>query len=339
MRPRSLASTQRLSGAASHLLRRNAVDRHDAAAQHRRIGELGVGLHRFRRVAEGGEVVGVDVEEVIGRSVGLNTVLELRHQRAVDQGDGDEEAEAEPERDRDLPGDRARAGDARQRERQGRWLGAPEARGKLLQQPAEAEQQEKAADDAGGDRERDGALLGRSDGESEEREPARRRGDDEGKRRPLLLVGEMRAHQHRRRHDAGAAQRQKHEEQHGEEPRACRGEKRHGMRLDRERDGQRLAIGGGEQRRGQRAKNEADDDAEAGEHERLDQIDGEHEPARGAERLEGGDHAALLRHVAADGVADADAAKQQRGQAHEADELGEALAPRAGSRARDRSNR
>ena len=112
----------------------------------------------------------------------------------------------------------------------------------------------------------------------------------------------------------GAAQRQKHEEQHGEEARACRGQQRQRMRLDGERDGQRLAIGGGEERRGQRAKTEADDDADPGEHERLDQIDGKHEPARGAERLEGGDDAALLRHVAADGVADADAAKQQRGQ-------------------------
>ena len=135
----------------------------------------------------------------------------------------------------------------------------------------------------------------------------------------------MRAHQHRGRHDFGAAQGQKHEEQHGEEARACRGQKRQGMRLDRERDGQRLAIGGGEKRRGQRAKNKADDDADPGEHERLDQIDGKHEPARGAERLEGGDDAALLRHVAADGVADADAAKEQRGQSDEADELGEAL--------------
>ena len=242
-------------GCCLHLLRRNAVDRDDAAAQHRRVGKLGVGLHRFRRVAEGGEILGVDVEEIIAGSVGLNAVLELGHQRALDQGDSDEEAEAEPERDRDLPRDRARACDARERERPGRWLGAPEARGKLLQQPAEAEQQEKASDDAGGDGERDGALLGRGDGEGKERKSARRRGDDEGKRRPLLLVGEMRAHQHGGRHDFGAAERQKHEEQHGEEACACRGEKRQRMRLDRERDGQRLAIGGGEKRRGQRAKN------------------------------------------------------------------------------------
>ena len=48
--------------------------------------------------------------------------------------------------------------------------------------------QEKARNDAGGDGERDGALLGSRDGESKEREPARRRGDDEGERRPLLLV-------------------------------------------------------------------------------------------------------------------------------------------------------
>ena len=63
----------------------------------------------------------------------------------------------------------------------------------------------------------------------------------------------------------------------------------------------------------------------SGEQQRLEQIDGEHEPARRAEAFEGGDDFALLGHVALDGVADADAAEQQRGQPDEADELGEAV--------------
>ena len=170
-----------------------------------------------------------------------------------------------------------------ERKRERRRLGAAESCRERLQQPAEAEQQDEPGDDAGGDRGGDGALLRGRDGEREQRKAACSRRDDEAKRRPFLLVGEMGAHQHCRRHDAGAAQRQKHEEQHGEEAGASSGQQRHWMRLDGESDGQGVAIGRRQQSRGERAEHEPEDDAETGEHQRLDEIDGKHEPARSAQ--------------------------------------------------------
>ena len=97
------------------------------------------------------------------------------------------------------------------------------------------------------------------------------------------------------------------------------------MRLDRQRDRQRVGIERGDQRRRKRADDEPDGDADERQQQGLEEIDGEHEPARRAETFEGGDDLALLRHVALNGVADADAAEQERGQPDEADELGEAV--------------
>ena len=97
------------------------------------------------------------------------------------------------------------------------------------------------------------------------------------------------------------------------------------MRLERKRDGQRIAIDGRKDGRRQRADEKPDGDADNGEQKRLDQIDGENETAWGAEAFERGDDLALLGHVALDGVADADAAKKQRRQPDEVDELGEAV--------------
>ncbi len=97
------------------------------------------------------------------------------------------------------------------------------------------------------------------------------------------------------------------------------------MRLDRQRDRQRVGIERGDQGRDECTDDEPDGDADQRQQQRLEKIDGEHQPARGAETFEGGDDLALLRHVALDGVADADAAEQERGQPDEADELGEAV--------------
>ena len=81
------------------------------------------------------------------------------------------------------------------------------------------------------------------------------------------------------------------------------------MRLGRKLNRQCIAISEREQERRQRPEQKANGDADACEHQRLDQVDGKHQPARRAEALEGGDHLALFRHIAADGIADADAAE------------------------------
>ena len=71
---------------------------------------------------EGGEVGGLDIEEVIGGRVDLDIAGDLGEQRAVDQRHGDEEPEAEAERDGDGAGERTRPGDAGERERKRRRL-------------------------------------------------------------------------------------------------------------------------------------------------------------------------------------------------------------------------
>ena len=73
-----------------------------------------------------------------------------------------------------------------------------------------------------------------------------------------------------------------------------------------------------------RAGGEPDHRADAGEHNDLRQVDREDVAAGGAERLERGDDLAAAVDMAFDGVGDADAADQQRRQADQGQELGEA---------------
>ena len=74
-----------------------------------------------------------------------------------------------------------------------------------------------------------------------------------------------------------------------------------------------------------RAQHHADDAADQRQQHHLRQIDGEHAPPAGAERLQRGDGVAPAVEMALDRVADADAADQQRGQADNGEELREAL--------------
>ena len=97
------------------------------------------------------------------------------------------------------------------------------------------------------------------------------------------------------------------------------------MRLSCKLDGERVAIDRGERGRGERANDKPESDADRGEKQSLDHVHAEHETARCAEAFESGDDLALLRHVAPDRVADADATEEERGQSHEIDELGEAV--------------
>ena len=243
----------------------------------------------------------------------------------MDQRDRDEEAKTESERDGDGASERIRPGNARERERKRRRPRAPEARGVTLQEEAEDGEQQESGDDAGRDRGGDGALLGCGDREREQGEPGDRRSRGVAPRRRLRLVGEMGAHQHGRRNRGGAAERPQHEQHHGQKPGERRRQKRQGVRLERERDWQRIAIDGREQRGRERADDEPDGDADGGEEKGLDQIDGENLSACGAEAFERGDDLALLDHVALDRVADADTAEKKGREPDEVDELGEAV--------------
>jgi hypothetical protein len=75
---------------------------------------------------------------------------------------------------------------------------------------------------------------------------------------------------------------------------------------------------------GSARRREPDHRADRGEHDHLRQIDREDVAAGGAERLERGDDVAAAIDMALDGVGDADAADQQRGEADQRQELGEA---------------
>ena len=69
------------------------------------------------------------------------------------------------------------------------------------------------------------------------------------------------------------------------------------------------------------AERKADHRADAGQQEDLRQIDAEHVAAGGADRLEGRDDVEPAVDMAPDGVGDADAADQERGEADQRQEL------------------
>ncbi len=123
----------------------------------------------------------------------------------------------------------------------------------------------------------------------------------------------------------GAAERPEREGERGEQ--AVEQRQRQFGRLQRRRDRQRddRAERRGDGERQRRAEHEPDRGADRRQQQHLREIDREHAAAGRAERLQGGDDVALAVDVALHRVGDADAADQQRGQADQRQELGEAL--------------
>ena len=124
----------------------------------------------------------------------------------------------------------------------------------------------------------------------------------------------------------GAAERPEREGERGEQ--AVEQRQRKLGRMQRRRDRQRHD---GAERRGD-ARTAAPRRATspiaaptADEQQHLPEIDREHAAAGRAERLQRRDHVALAVEMALHRVGDADAADQQRGQADQREELGEAL--------------
>ena len=97
------------------------------------------------------------------------------------------------------------------------------------------------------------------------------------------------------------------------------------MQRRHHRQRQQLAEHADDREWQRRAGDKADHRTDGGEHDHLGQIDGEDVAAGGAQRLEGGDDVAAAIDMALDGVGDADAADQQRGEADQGQELGKAV--------------
>ena len=123
----------------------------------------------------------------------------------------------------------------------------------------------------------------------------------------------------------GASERPEREGERGEQPIAER--QRELGRLQRRRDRQRQdgVEGGGDAERQRSAEHEPDRAAERRQQQDLGKIDREHAAAGRAQRLQGRDHVALALDVALHRVGDADPADQERRQADQRQELGEAL--------------
>src|SRR3546814_9215461 len=88
---------------------------------------------------------------------------------------------------------------------------------------------------------------------------------------------------------------------------------------------ERVAQQAGGQIGGCRAEHESDDDANQGQREDLRHVNLEDQAAGRAQALQRRDGRGLAFEIAAHRVADADAADQQRRQAHQGEEEGEAV--------------
>ena len=187
--------------------------------------------------------------------------------------------------------------------------------------------------------ERDAPVGGKRDREAREgKERDRQRHEIGGPRRAAdrrHLVAEERG----RADLARPAEREEREGERGEEAVGGRGEQLAGIDAG-DRHGNRL----GEHRPGcegnRRTDHQADCDAQSGEEQDLDEIDADGEVRRRAEAFQRGDDVALSVEIAGHGIGDADAADDQRGEADQREELGEALdrppEPRRGIVARPR---
>ena len=180
----------------------------------------------------------------------------------------------------------------------------------------------RAADD---EDDRDLAVVGSRDRERRERCRRHRGRDDIARARQAPLRRDLVAKQRRDRHVVGAAERPQR-----------KGRGRQHAIGQRQAELARMdgagASGSGMRRRTRRdhkwqrgADSEPDHDADPGQQQHFDEIDGNHPAAGGADRLHGGDHVALAVEIMPGGIGDADAADQQRGQADQRQILGEPL--------------
>ncbi len=153
---------------------------------------------------------------------------------------------------------------------------------------------------------------------------------DDAPPRQNALGRHLVAKQHAGANQLGASERPQRKEQrhqeaigHGGED-AARGHRELGL------DRQGVAEEGRQRHGNEKAERDADDDADAGDQQHLQQVDAEDDAAGGADALEGGDDLAPAVDVGGDRVGDADAADQQRREPDQRQELAQPL-----QRARD----
>ena len=297
MRPRSPASTQRLSGAASTFSTGTPLM---AMMRPRSMGasaSLASGSTACTVSLEGRKIVerrrrGSNSQERRSRCCSSNSPSSERSISAMAT------SKPEPETERDWrPGAAIEPGPAmlgeRERRGDGAWRGGIVPRSVCSSRAEAGEQQDEAGDDAGGDRGGDDALLGGRDGEREQRQVRSRRRDDEAKRRPFARSSvrweriSTAGGTTLRRGPSGQSTKSSHGEEAGERPRS----ERQRMRLDGKRDGQRVGIKSPTSSAGVSAPSTSPMAMPTtGEHQRLD---GDRRRARAGSwrprRLEGGD--------------------------------------------------
>jgi hypothetical protein len=180
----------------------------------------------------------------------------------------------------------------------------------------------------------DAAAVGGEDGEGRQRHGDGADQQGVAPRQPAACGHHGAAHQRRRRHAAGAHQRHQ-------------GEHQRDQQAERPGDGQRLGIERhprahrqhlGDQRLGEEGQRGADREADRDAQQRkcceLDEIGRQDQPLRRAQAFHDGDGPQAPGQKARDGIADAHAADQQRGEADQADELGQPVEPEADAAAR-----
>ena len=188
----------------------------------------------------------------------------------------------------------------------------------------DAAQQREHRDRGGDEHGRDPLVIGKPDRDRDQQRDHHRHQREIAPARAMPFAGDLLAKQRRDRHVVHPAERPQSEGERGQQ--AVDERQRQFVEMQRRdhRQRQQLAEHADDDERQRRAGGKPDHRADPGEHDHLRQIDREDVAAGGAERLERGDDVAAAIDVALDGVGDADAADQKRGEADQRQELGEA---------------
>ena len=282
-------------------------------------GDAGYGADGL---VESRHLIGLDVDEVIGRRVHRHALGKLFGQVALDQGHGDQHREADAEREDDMGHRRPRPMQVGERQ--------PEARPALddslrparpgrqareeVPSAAEGREGECRADHEIG---REAAVV---------RGPDRQAGKGEGRRRrrrhvacpgPAPGGGHQVAEEASRRHLTRPREGPERKGEGREQTEARRQQEGGGEEAGPAGDVEPIGQEVREHPRCQRPDSEAKEDAHQGDDQDLGQIDAKDEAAIGPQALEGGDGGDAAIEIGPDRVGDTHAADQEGGQPHE----------------------
>ena len=266
---------------------------------------------------EGALLVRLQVDEEQARRALGQAQVDLGGEIAVDQGDHREHGETGAERDDDARRAGARpvqVGERDPRARPAAPADQPDAAQDQGREPgqqdrrrerhADEDQPDPAIGDAG---QRQARKTG--DAEPEERQDRRRR--------PARRRRDQGPEHAGRRDRAGARERPDRERERGQKTGAERDQERQRIPAGHDLDRQQRRHQRAQQPGRRLADREAEQAADPGQHQDLQEIDPEHEAARGAEALERRDGRGPAGQIVLDRERHADPADQQRGQAGE----------------------